>query len=34
VVGAPTSHIAAAISVALFALLWGIWPVASRRRLG
>jgi hypothetical protein len=33
VVGAPTSHIAAGISVGLFALLWGIWPVASRRRL-
>jgi hypothetical protein len=34
VVGAPTSHVAAGISVGLFALLWGIWPVASRRRLG
>jgi hypothetical protein len=34
VVGAPTSHIAAGICAGLFALLWGIWPVASRRRFG
>jgi hypothetical protein len=33
VVGPPTSHVAAGISVGLFALLWGVLPIASRRRL-
>jgi hypothetical protein len=33
VVGAPASHIAAGLSVGLFAVLWGVLPVASRRRV-
>ena len=32
VIGAPSSHIAAAITVGIFALLWGVLPVMQRRR--
>lgn len=34
VIGAPTSHIAAGLSITLFATLWGLLPLLSRRRLG
>jgi hypothetical protein len=34
VLGAPLSHVAAAITVAVFALLWGILPAVRRRGLG
>jgi hypothetical protein len=33
VVGSPVSHVAAATTVALFALLWGILPAVRRRGL-
>lgn len=32
VIGAPMSHIAGALSIALFAVLWAVLPIASRRR--
>lgn len=32
VVGAPASHIAGAVTMVLFAVVWGVLPVASRRR--
>ncbi len=32
VIGAPSSHIAAAITIGIFALLWGVLPVMQRRR--
>jgi hypothetical protein len=32
VVGAPISHIAGALSIALFAVLWAVLPITSRRR--
>ena len=32
VIGAPSSHIAAAITIGVFALLWGVLPMTSRRR--
>ena len=32
VVGPPASHVAAGLSVTLFAALWGVLPVISRRR--
>lgn len=34
VVGAPVSHLAAALAAGLFAVLWGVIPVLRRRRLG
>jgi hypothetical protein len=33
VVGAPVSHVAAGLSVAVFALLWAILPIMRRRRM-
>jgi hypothetical protein len=33
VVGSPVSHVAAALTVTLFALLWGILPAVRRRGL-
>lgn len=32
VVGPPVSHIAGGVSIALFAILWAVLPIASRRR--
>ena len=32
VIGSPSSHIAAAITIGIFALLWGVLPVMQRRR--
>jgi hypothetical protein len=32
VIGAPASHIAGGLSIALFATLWAILPITSRRR--
>lgn len=32
VIGAPSSHIAAAITIGIFAVLWGVLPVMQRRR--
>ena len=34
VLGSPVSHVAAAVTAALFALLWGILPAVRRRGLG
>lgn len=31
VVGAPASHVAGAVSITMFALLWGVLPLVSRR---
>jgi hypothetical protein len=34
VVGRPVSYVAGALSIGLFALVWAVLPILSRRRLG